>query len=124
MIPFLPSLAQWPTTTSPISRLPVFIIGVLAGLQRPHDPLPSSSFLLFPSYAPRKSESDIHAEESWWAQKIDTICCLILLGVIAGGISVLYFPANQFFNFYFQLLGVHLLLIIVLGLTKVNQQEP
>jgi len=117
------SLAQWPTTTSPISRLPVFIIGVLAGLQRPQDPLPSSSFLLFPSYAPRKSESDIHAEENWWAQKIDTICCLILLGVIAGGISVLFFPANQFFNFYFQLLGVHLLLYIVLGLTKDGERS-
>ena len=64
----------------------------------------------------------MHAEESWWAQKIDTICCLILLGVIAGGISVLYFPSNQFFNFYFQLLGVHLLLNIVLGLTKVYEQ--
>ena len=120
MISFLPSLAQWPTTTSPISRLPVFIIGVLAGLQRPHDPLPTSSFLLFPSYAPRKSESNIHAEETWWAQKIDTICCLILLGVIAGGISVLYYPSNQFFNFYFQLLGVHFLQNIVLGLTKVR----
>ena len=65
----------------------------------------------------------MHAEESWWAQKIDTICCLILLGVIAGGISVLYFPSNQFFNFYFQLLGVHLLLNIVVGLTKVDKQE-
>ena len=46
---------------------------------------------------------------------------LILLGVIGGWISVLYFPSNQFFNFYFQLLGVHLLLTVMLGLTKVNQ---
>ena len=28
-----PSLAYWPTTTSPISRLPVFVMGLLAGLQ-------------------------------------------------------------------------------------------
>ena len=117
-----PSLAQWPTTTFPISRLPVFIIGVLAGLQSPDDPLPSARFLIFPSYQPRKSESDKDSEESQWAQKIDAIVCLILLGVISGWISVLYFPSNQFFNFYFQLLGVHLLLTIMLGLTKVNQQ--
>ena len=30
---FPPSLAYWPTTTSPISRLPVFVMGLLAGLQ-------------------------------------------------------------------------------------------
>ena len=115
-----PSLAQWPTTTFPICRLPVFIIGVLAGLQSPDDPLPSSSLLIFPSYGPRKSESDENAEESQWAQKIDTIVCLILLGVICGEISVLFFPSNQYFNFFFQLLGVHLLLTIMLGLTKVT----
>ena len=115
-----PSLAQWPTTTFPISRLPVFIIGVLAGLQNQNDPLPSSSFLIFPSYRPRKSESEKNAEESEWAQKIDTIVCLILLGVIGGEISVLFFPSNQYFNFFFQLLGVHLLLTIMLGLTKVT----
>ena len=118
--PLFPSLAQWPTTTFPISRLPVFIIGVLAGLQNQNDPLPSSSFLIFPSYGPRKSESEKNAEESEWAQKIDTIVCLILLGVIGGEISVLFFPSNQYFNFFFQLLGVHLLLTIMLGLTKVT----
>ena len=120
LVPIFSSLAQWPTTTFPICRLPVFIIGVLAGLQSPDDPLPSSNFLIFPSYGSRKSESDKDAEESQWAQKIDAILCLILLGVIGGWISVLYFPSNQFFNFYFQLLGVHLLLTIMLGLTKVE----
>ena len=122
-LPTFPSLAQWPTTTFPICRLPVFIIGVLAGLQSPDDPLPSSSYLIFPSYGPRKSESDENSEESQWAQKVDEVVCLILLGVIGGWISVLYFPSNQFFNFYFQLLGVHLLLTIMLGLTKVNQHK-
>jgi len=71
------SLAQWPTTTFPISRLPVFIIGVLAGLQSPDNPLPSASFLVFPSYQPRKSESDKDAEESHWAQKIDAIALCV-----------------------------------------------
>jgi len=56
-------------------------------------------------------------EEQYWSSRVDAGVILVFLLTIAATIINMFF-SNPFFNYYFQLIGVHVFLTIIVGLTK------
>ena len=123
----------WPVTANPISRLPVFLMGVLAGIQRIrqvknneendfnesqiflHDILPWGVIWSTKSIEDMKTRSCEEVEKIW-KRRVDMNSAIIILFIFGFCVYTTFFDGD--FNYHGQLVVVHMQLVVIVGLTK------